>query len=86
MEEAHHIASQTISKSAKRGKSTYHSKGYDIAVLNAGDHVLVCNLLEKGGPGKLRPYLERDIYVVVDRLLKDLPVYDVRKLNGTGRV
>lgn len=34
----------------------------------------------------MRPYLEQHIYVVVDRPLKDLPVYDVRKLNGTGKV
>lgn len=32
----------------------------------------------------MRPYWEQDIYVVVDRPLKDLSVYDVRKLNGTG--
>lgn len=51
-----------------------------------GDHELVRNLLEKGGPGKFRPYWEQDIYVVVDRPLKDLSVYDVTKLNGTGRV
>lgn len=86
MEEAYHVASQNISKSAKRGKSNYDAKGYGTAVLNVGDHVLVRNLLEKEGPGKLRPYWEQDIYVVVDRPLKDLPVYDVRKLNGIGRV
>lgn len=86
MEEAYHVPSQNISNSAKRGKSNYDSKGYSIAVLNVKDHVLVRNLLEKGGPGKLRPYWEQDTYVVVDRPLKNLSVYDFRKLNGTGRV
>lgn len=52
LEEAYHVASRNISKSAKRGKSNYDSKGYSLAVLNVGDHVLVRNLLEKGGPGK----------------------------------
>lgn len=34
----------------------------------------------------MRPYWEQDTYVVVDRPLKNLSVYDVRKLNDTGRV
>lgn len=53
MEEAYYVASQNISTSAKRGKSNYDSNGYGTTVLNVGDHVLVRNLLEKGGPGNV---------------------------------
>jgi hypothetical protein len=86
MEEAYRVASQNVEKSAQRGKTSYDLKAYGTAVWSVGDHVLVRNLLEKGGPGKLRSYWEQEIYVVVDRPKDDLPVYDVKKLNGTGRV
>ena len=86
MEEAYRVASQNMGKSARRGKANYDSKSYGSAVLSVGDHVLVRNLLEKGGPGKLRSYWEQEIYVIVDRPNDDLPVYDVRKLNGSGKV
>jgi hypothetical protein len=74
MEEAYRVASQNVEKSAQRGKTSYDLKAYGTAVLSVGDHVLVRNLLEKGGPGKLRSYWEQEIYVVVDRPKDDLPV------------
>lgn len=86
MGEAYRVASQNMGKSAQRGKANYDSKSYGSAVLSVGDHVLVRNLLEKGGPGKLRSYWEQEIYVIVDRPNDDLPVYDVKKLNGSGKV
>ena len=49
--------------------------------------MLVKNLTEQGGPGKLRPYWEQQIYVVTQKR-KDMPVYKVRPQeipkNGEG--
>ena len=35
--------------------------------LNIGDKVLVRNVRERGGPGKLRSHWESGVYIVVDK-------------------
>ena len=49
-----------------------------------GDRVLVRNMTERGGPGKLRSYWEQEIYVVTQKR-KDMPVYEVKPETGNGR-
>lgn len=46
--------------------------------------MLVRHMNERGGPGKLRPCWEQQIYVVT-RKMKDMLVYEVKPENGDGR-
>ena len=51
--------------------------------LEPGDRVLVRNLSEHGGPGKIQSHWEQDVYIVVKRQCES-PVYIVKKENGQG--
>lgn len=84
MKEAYDIASKNIEKTWARGK-TYYDQKRQSAVLSPGDRVLVRNMSELEGPGKLCSYWEDQVHVVVSQKGENSPVYEVRPEHGTER-
>lgn len=73
MTEAYKIANKASLSSSAKNKAYYDRKTRGV-VLKTGDRVLVRNMGERGGPGKLRSYWEKRIYVVLEQI-SDNPVY-----------
>lgn len=84
LEEAYRIAAKTASKASQRAKDRYDKKPQSAALVK-GDRVLVRNLLERGGPGKLRSYWESEVHTVLRRI-GDSPVYEVQAEDNRGRL
>ncbi len=80
MSEAYQIAESHSRQSSARGKVQYDRKMRGV-VLKAGDRVLVRHLGERGGPGKLRSYWEKAVYVVMEQV-SDNPVYVIHPENN----
>ena len=80
MKKAYEIASEVSRKVARRNKAQYDQRA-GAAILEKGDRVLVRNLREKGGPGKLRAQWEGTAYRVKERR-GDGPVYVVQSEKG----
>ena len=76
MRKAYDIASKRATESQSKSKMRY-DQGIHHTVLEPGDRVLVRNLRERGGPGKLRSHWESKIHYVVKRLSDESPVYQV---------
>ena len=85
MEEAYKIAAANARKRSDRGKNYYDMKAKNAGLL-PGDRVLVRNLGERGGPGKLRSFWEDKVHIVVRRICDKLTVYEVRPEDGKGRI
>ncbi|XP_038130569.1 uncharacterized protein LOC119776319 [Cyprinodon tularosa] len=85
MSEAYQLASRTASKQAMRGKAHFDKKVHG-GELYPGCRVLVRNLNEKGGPGKLRAFWEDKVYIVKERKYQDSPVYEIHPESGKGRI
>lgn len=81
MREAYEIASTAAKKEASRGKRYYDQKAYGDQ-LHPGNRVLLRNLKERGGPGKLRSHWEDAVYVVVSQKSPDIPVYEIKPERG----
>ena len=66
MENAYEIARKRSSTAGNRNKHRYDLKLRSID-LQPNDRVLIRNLRERGGPGKLRSFWENEIHVVIRR-------------------
>ena len=83
MKEAHRIAGENANHSKDVGKKAYDKKIYG-QQLESGDRVLIKNVSERGGTGKLRSYWENKIHVVMSKH-PDVPVYKLKPEDGTGK-
>ena len=83
MKEAYSLAAKNNLQSTVAGKKQYDKK-VRFSSLQPGDRVLVRNLSERGGLGKLRSYWEQQIHVVIGQR-GNLPVYEVRPERQTGK-
>ena len=81
MREAYVIAQHHANKNAKMGKKVHDKKIFG-ANLCIGDRVLVRNMSERGGTGKLRSYWEQNVHVVVRKRDDNIPVYTVKPEKG----
>ena len=84
--EAHKIAQEITGKSVLQSKKRYDQAKPTSSALEKGDRVLVRNVRERGGPGKLRSYWENRVYEVLERIGKDSPVYKVRVEGSDGEI
>ena len=83
MKEAYRIAFQESEKQATRNER-YFNRRARASVLDAGDRVLIRNVRERGGPGKIRSFWEQQVYRVCERK-EDSPVYVVEPERGGER-
>ena len=83
MQNAYQIAYLQSEKEAKKNEKLYNRKAKS-SVLEENDRVLIKNLREKGGPGKLRGYYEEKVYRVVERKGEG-PVYVIEPERGGER-
>ena len=83
MTEAYELAGKKSKEVGTRAKQRY-DRFVRSSLLLPGDRVLVRNLSERGGPGKLQSHWEKRIHIVVSRQSEDSPVYEVKPEISTG--
>ena len=84
MQEAFKIANEQIQKSSQYNKRYYDKKVKETEIL-PGDRVLIRNVRDKAGTGKLTSYWEPNIFEVVKKD-KNLPVYTMKNLNKNSDI
>ncbi len=80
MKEVFRVAKEKSEVSQRYNKKKYDGKVKEMGI-EVGDHVLVKNLREKGGTGKLRSHWEHHIFQVAEQQ-GDLPVFRVTNLEN----
>ena len=84
MKEAYSIASQRSNARKERDQIRRNSKNVSDS-LHTNDRVLLRNLSERGGPGKLRSYWESTIYKVLSEVGDTGVVYEIQREDGKGK-
>ncbi len=84
MQEAYEIASVHANKCTERNKRHYDQK-VRCTSLCPSSRVLVKNLAQKGGPGKLQNVWEDEVYIVICQAAEETPIYEVKPEQGKGR-
>ncbi|GAA6083794.1 uncharacterized protein LOC113035358, partial [Tachysurus ichikawai] len=84
MNQDYWLASEASKVEGVKAKSRYDNKTYG-AELQPGCRVLIRNIMERGGPGKLSSYWEEHVHVVQKKRL-ECQVYDVHSETGQGQV
>ena len=80
MKEARELAGAKIEKSAEYNKKAYDKKAKAVDLV-VGDHVLMKNVRERGGTGKLRSFWEETVFTIVGKR-ENLPVYKIRSMKN----
>ncbi|KAI8482367.1 hypothetical protein Bbelb_399580, partial [Branchiostoma belcheri] len=75
MQEAYRIASQRPGKQVQKGRNSTTER-CTVSVCPEGDRVLVRNMTDRGGPGKLRSHWEDKIHIVCEAKGERYPVYE----------
>ena len=81
---AHKIATAKAGHCASQNRESYDKRARSSA-RKPGDRVLVKNVLERGGPGKLRSFWEDKVYIVDSRKGLDSSVYEVHPESDPNR-
>ena len=73
------LARANIRKSAEYNREHYNKKAKAVE-LNVGDQVLMRNVRERGGTGKLRSFWEETVFEVVEKR-DNVPVFRIRNIK-----
>ncbi|GAA6087046.1 uncharacterized protein LOC113035358, partial [Tachysurus ichikawai] len=79
LDQAYQLASEASKVEVAKAKSRYDNKIYG-AELQPGCRVLIRNMTDRGGPGKLRSYWEERVHVV-QKKRSECPVYEKPELD-----
>ena len=86
MSEAYKIAAKNAEQRKAKDRERRNSRA-TLGTLKPGDRVLMRNLSQRGGPGKLRAYWEPDVHVVVEVKGDTGLVYGIRsEKDKSGKV
>ena len=83
MQDAYDLASRISPSQQMMERRQYDPKVW-FSSLQPGDQVLVCNLSERGGPGKLRSHWEQEVLIIMEKR-GDLAVYEVTPEGRRGK-
>ena len=83
MEKAYELARTTADKAREKQKHHYDIKAKEVD-LKEGDKVLV-KVVAFDGKHKIADRWEEEPYVIIRQLNNNIPVYEVKKVNGKGR-